>query len=272
VYAVTVERIPAGAPLASADAHPAATGVPVLDVQNLRVWFSLPQGTLRAVDGVTFRLFRGRSLGLIGESGSGKSMTARALLRLIPPPGWIASGLIQLCVNGVPIELTGLDALGEPMRTVRGGAIGMVFQDPASSLSPVRTLGGQMVEAIRAHRRLDRARGREAALDMLHRVGLRDPRRCFEAYPHQLSGGMCQRAVMALAQKDQRVLITRDADFTDSNTFPPSQSPGIIHVDIHPPRLAPIVASLKSLLAEVPESTLTGRLFVIDETGYGDFS
>jgi peptide/nickel transport system ATP-binding protein len=164
---------------------------PLLEVEDLRVRFPLATGTIEAVRGVSFALGRER-LGIVGESGSGKSQTGRAILGLTPPPGEVTARRLAF---------DGIDLLAAPRRTLRelrGGRITMVMQDPKYSLNPIMTIGEQIVEAYRAHRRASRAEARERALAMLETVRMRDPTRVFALYPHEVSGGMGQRAMIAM--------------------------------------------------------------------------
>ena len=175
---------------------------PLLDVRDLVVEFRTPDVTLRALDGINFSIARGEILGVVGESGAGKSLTGLAISRLIQPPGRIVAGEVRL--NGERI-----DALPDrAMRRVRGKRIAMVFQDPLTSLNPVYTVGNQIREALRLHQGLrGRAAKREAA-DLLEAVGIPDSRRRLHEYPHQFSGGMRQRVVIAMALAcDPEVLI-----------------------------------------------------------------
>jgi oligopeptide/dipeptide ABC transporter ATP-binding protein len=167
--------------------------VPLLAVRDLHVAFDTPAGRLTAVDGISFAIEPGATLALVGESGCGKSLTALALLRLLPPGGRITSGTIQF---------QGKDLLAqdpEAMRRLRGRDLAMVFQEPTSALNPVFRCGDQLAETIRAHVKCTRAEARERGLEMLRRVHLPDPSRVARAYPHELSGGMCQRVALALA-------------------------------------------------------------------------
>jgi oligopeptide/dipeptide ABC transporter ATP-binding protein len=169
------------------------TAAPLLDVRDLRVEFPLPGGTITPVRGVSFALAPRQRLGLVGESGSGKSLTALSLMRLLPLPGRIGGG--QILLGG-----DDLAALSEPqMARVRGRRVALVYQDPMSSLNPVHTIGRQIVEAIRAHEDVSRRQARLRAIELLGEVGLPQPAKRFDSYPHQFSGGMRQRVMIAIA-------------------------------------------------------------------------
>jgi peptide/nickel transport system ATP-binding protein len=182
----------------------------VLDVQNLRV--SFPGADHRRffpVDGVSFALNRGETLALVGESGCGKSLSSLALLQLVPSPGRIEAGST--------IRLGDTDVLalqGEALRRIRGRRIGMIFQDPMTSLNPVFTVGDQIVEGILAHFKLPRAKARERALQLLQEVGIPDPAERLRAYPHQLSGGMRQRVMIAIALAAEPEILVADEPTT----------------------------------------------------------
>src|SRR5437763_1169259 len=176
--------------------------MPLLDVRDLRTSFFLEGGEARAVDGVSFTLDAGRVLGLVGESGCGKSVTALSLMRLVPPPGRIVGG---------EVRLDGRDLLGLPerdMRAVRGAGLAMIFQEPMTSLNPVFTVGSQIAEAVRLHRPVSRREAWERAVELLAEVGIPEPARRARDYPHRLSGGMRQRVMIAMAIScEPRVLI-----------------------------------------------------------------
>ncbi len=164
---------------------------PLLDVEDLRVRFHLRTGIVEAVRGVSFQLGRER-LGIVGESGSGKSQTGRAILGLTPPPGEVTAK--RLAFDGIDL----LTASNRTLRTLRGGRISMVMQDPKYSLNPVMTIGEQIIEAYQAHAKASRSEARDKALAMLEAVKMRDPQRVFALYPHEVSGGMGQRAMIAM--------------------------------------------------------------------------
>ena len=165
----------------------------LLAVEDLTTGFPAGGGWLRAVDGVTFQLDRGEIVGLVGESGCGKSMTALSILRLVPPPGRILSGRVLL--EDLDIMTMG----DEEIRSIRGERISMIFQEPMSALNPVFTVGDQVAEVLRVHRGMNRDRAMDRAVDLLESVGIPDPDRRVMEYPHQMSGGMQQRSLIAMA-------------------------------------------------------------------------
>jgi peptide/nickel transport system ATP-binding protein len=182
--------------------------VPLLDVRDLRVEFPTRRGTLVAVDGVTFSIARGEVLGVVGESGAGKSLTGMAIIGLLEPPGRVAAGEIRL-------EGERIDRLPpERMRRIRGRRIGAVFQDPLTSLNPLYTIGDQLVETILTHLDLGRAGARRRAIELLGEVGIPAPEARIEHYPHQFSGGMRQRVVIALALAAEPRLLIADEPTT----------------------------------------------------------
>jgi len=181
----------------------------VLSVEGLRVRFDGHEGSVHAVDGVSFQLRRGRITALVGESGCGKSVTSSAILRLIQSPGTIDGGRIMFHPKGEPaIDITGLRPHSDALYHLRGGRISMIFQEPMTALSPLHTVGNQIIEAIRLHQPLSKAQARAKAIDMLGRVGIPAPQRRIDNYPFELSGGMRQRVVIAMALVcDPQVLI-----------------------------------------------------------------
>src|SRR6516164_8952565 len=182
---------------------PAARTEPLLEVTDLRTWFFTRDGVVHAVDGVSFRVFPGETLAIVGESGCGKSVTALSVLRLIPsPPGRIVSGTVRFAGR----DLLGL---GEAqMRQVRGNEISMIFQEPMTSLNPVLTIGRQIAETLTLHQGLSRNKALTRAIDMLRLVHIPEAERRIGEYPHQLSGGMRQRVMIAMALAcDPKLLI-----------------------------------------------------------------
>ena len=174
----------------------------LLEVRNLATQFPTREGLVRAVDGVSFYLDRGELLGLVGESGCGKSITALSIMRLVAPPGKIVNG--EILFGGRDL----LKTSNREMRDVRGNDIAMIFQDPMTSLNPVFTVGEQIAEALRLHRKLSRADARKAAVEAMREVSIPDPELRVNDYPHQLSGGMRQRVMIAMALAcDPKLLI-----------------------------------------------------------------
>lgn len=176
----------------------------MLEVRDLHTHFLGDQGTVRSVDGVSLAVQDGRTLCIVGESGSGKSVTARSILQIVDPPGRIVSGQVLLrerpeTLRTERLDITTLDAKGKRMRGVRGRRIAMIFQEPMASLSPVHTIGWQIGEGIALHSDADANEVRSRTLDMLMKVGIPNPERRIDAYPFQLSGGMRQRAMIAMA-------------------------------------------------------------------------
>ncbi|MBZ6078547.1 ABC transporter ATP-binding protein [Microvirga puerhi] len=181
---------------------------PVLSVRDLRVEFVTRRGTLKAIDGISFDIGRGEVLGVVGESGAGKSVTGSAVIGLIDPPGRIAGG--EILFAGKRIDHLPPDE----MRKVRGKRIGMIFQDPLTSLNPLYTVGEQLIETIRTHTSLSASSARKRAIDLLAEVGIPAPDRRIDSYPHEFSGGMRQRVVIALAICVEPELIIADEPTT----------------------------------------------------------
>ena len=181
----------------------------LLEVRNLRTHFAVEGGEFRAVDGVSFALEPGRTLGLVGESGCGKSVTALSIMGLVPqPPGRIAGGEIRF--EGANL----LELSDTAMRELRGNRISMIFQEPMSSLNPVFTVGEQIVEGIQCHRVMTRVAAKELAIEMLRRVRIPSPEQRFDDYPHRLSGGMRQRVMIAMALACKPKLLIADEPTT----------------------------------------------------------
>ena len=180
----------------------------LLAVEGLRTQFATSGGTVRAVDGLSFAIERGEVLGLVGESGCGKSVTSLSIMRLVPPPGRVTAGRILLDGDDL------LDKDAEAMRRVRGARIGMVFQEPMTSLNPVFTIGDQIAAAVLAHAGGSRRAAWECAVEMLDHVQVPSPRERARDYPHQLSGGLRQRAMIALALAPGPQLLIADEPTT----------------------------------------------------------
>src|SRR3989304_5010387 len=180
----------------------------LLSVNKLKTHFLTPEGVIRAVDDVSFKIDKGKVLGLVGESGCGKSVTALSLMRLIPQPGRIISG--EIFFDGRDLLKLG----NEEIRKLRGNRMAMVFQDPMTSLNPVFTIGNQISEIFRVHKGLKRSEAMNKAQFLLQRVGIPDPSRRIKEYPHQLSGGMKQRVMIAMAISCEPSLIIADEPTT----------------------------------------------------------
>jgi peptide/nickel transport system ATP-binding protein len=181
----------------------AVAGDVILDVRNLCTSFGSGKDTFVAVNNVSFQLKRGKTLCIVGESGSGKSVTARSILQLIDPPGRIESGQILLNRErqgaGAPIDITKLNRRAAAMRAIRGRDIAMIFQEPMTSLSPVHTIGWQIAEGMLIHEPINMEEARSRTIELLRQVEIRDPEKAFERYPFEYSGGMRQRAMIAMA-------------------------------------------------------------------------
>jgi ABC-type dipeptide/oligopeptide/nickel transport system ATPase component len=202
---------------------------PLLEVANLRVSFFTPDGVVGAVQNVSFSLARGRTLALVGESGSGKSVTAYSLLRLVQPPGQIVSGRIVLrSARAGEIDIAHLDEKSGLLYKVRGGLVSMIFQEPMSALSPVHTIGSQIDEAILVHQDVSPAAARRRTLEMLHRVGMTEAERRYAQYPHELSGGLRQRALIAMALVCRPELLIADEPTTALDVTIQAQILGLI--------------------------------------------
>jgi len=181
----------------------------LLSIEDLKTYFYTDAGVVKAVDGVSFSIEKGKTLGVVGESGSGKSITAMSILQLIPsPPGRIAGG--RIIFEGVNL----LEKSPEEIRKIRGNEISMIFQDPMTSLNPVLTVGEQLTEVIILHQKLDKKAARIKAAEMLGLVGIPDPDKRLKAYPHEFSGGMRQRAMIAMALSCNPKLLIADEPTT----------------------------------------------------------
>lgn len=187
----------------------------LIEVRNLKTHFFTDEGVVKAVDGVDFTIPKGKTLCVVGESGCGKSITARSMLQIVDSPGKIIAGDILFHPStGQTVNLAKLDPRGQEIRHIRGKEIAMIFQEPMSSLSPVHTIGNQIMEAVLLHLTKDRKEARERAIEGLRRVGIPKPKERLDAYTFQLSGGMRQRAMIAMALACEPKLLIADEPTT----------------------------------------------------------
>lgn len=186
----------------------------LLEVKDLRTYFPTYNGLVHAVDGVSFSITRGRNLGVVGESGCGKSVTALTIMGLITSPPAKISGEIIYYRNGSPMELHRLDPKGPEYRSIRGKDMAMIFQEPMTSLNPVYSVGEQIMEAIMLHQNVDKEEARKRAIEMLDKVGIPSPEKRIDEYPHQMSGGMRQRVMIAMALSCNPSLLIADEPTT----------------------------------------------------------
>jgi oligopeptide/dipeptide ABC transporter ATP-binding protein len=214
-------------------ASPAAPGTSapelVLDVQDLKTYFHTEEGTLPAVDGVTFSMNRGQILAIVGESGCGKSVTAYSILGLIQKPGEIAGGRILLYPkSGSPIDVAALTEKSDLLYAIRGGLASMIFQEPMTALSPVHTIGNQICEAILLHQDVSQKEAEDRAVEMLRKVGIPGPEKRLDQYPFEMSGGMRQRVVIAMALVCNPELLIADEPTTALDVTIQAQILGLI--------------------------------------------
>ena len=182
---------------------------PLLELRELRTWFRTDEGTAKAVDGVSYAIHDGETLGVVGESGSGKSVTALSVMRLVPsPPGWVEGG--EILFRGESL----LSVPDEEFRRIRGNEIAMIFQEPMTALNPVYTVGDQIMEAVMLHRGIGAEEARTHAIDMLRKVGIPSPETRVDNYPHEMSGGMRQRVMIAMAMSCDPSLLIADEPTT----------------------------------------------------------
>jgi oligopeptide/dipeptide ABC transporter ATP-binding protein len=203
-------------------------GAPLLSVRDLRTSFFADEGTVVAVDGVSFEVREGQTLGIVGETGCGKSVTARSILRIVEPPGRIVQGEILLHRDGTSVDLVQLPEKGDELRAIRGGDISLVFQEPTASFSPVHTIGDQIVETVRLHSQLSKVEARDRALEWLRLVGVPRAKERLDEYPWQLSGGLQQRAMIAMALVGEPRLLIADEPTTALDVTTQDQILGLL--------------------------------------------
>ncbi len=188
---------------------------PLLDITGLKTWFGSGASAVKAVDGADLTIGEGETVCVVGESGCGKSMMARSILRIVSPPGDVVGGSIVFHkADGQTVDIAKLNPRGEEIRAIRGREIAMIFQEPMTSLGPVQTIGSQIMDAIRLHMKVSKAEARNQAIEILRRVGMARPEERIDAYPFQLSGGMRQRAMIALALSCRPRLLIADEPTT----------------------------------------------------------
>jgi oligopeptide/dipeptide ABC transporter ATP-binding protein len=187
---------------------------PLLSVRGLQTQFLADEGTVKAVDGVSFDIYPGQTLGIVGESGCGKSVTAHSILRIVEAPGRIVGGHILQRRDAGELDLVALSANGRTMRSIRTGVIGYVFQEPMSAFSPVHSIGNQICEAILQHRRVSKREARDRGIELLRRVGIPRAEYRMDEYAFQLSGGLRQRALIAMALSCDPQLLIADEPTT----------------------------------------------------------
>ncbi len=188
---------------------------PLLSVRNLRTSFFQDEGTTKAVDGASFDVYPGKTLGIVGESGCGKSVTAQSILRIVDHPGRIVDGEIVLTrADGSEVDLVKLSRNGRDVRAIRGGEIGLVFQEPMTSFSPVHTVGQQIIEAVMLHANISAKEARQRGVEALRSVGIPKPERRIDEYSFELSGGLRQRAMIAVALSCNPRLLIADEPTT----------------------------------------------------------
>ena len=220
----------------------------VLQIRDLRVDFQTMDGTVPAVKGVSLTLERGKTLALVGESGSGKSVTSYAVLRIIQQPGKIVGGQILFRPSGGEvIDIASLKPADKRLLGIRGGKIGMIFQEPMTALSPVHTIGNQIIEAIRLHKDVTKRDARKQAAAMLDRVGIPEPERRLDQYPFEFSGGMRQRVVIAMALVCKPEIIIADEPTTALDVT--------------------VQAQILTLLSELQEEIGASVLFITHDLG-----
>lgn len=250
---------------------------PLVSVRGLKTHFFADEGLVRAVDGVSFDIYRGKTLGVVGESGCGKSVTARSIMRIVDRPGQIVGGEIILRreVPGTSqveeIDIAQLSDTGPQIRDIRGETIGLVFQEPMTSFSPVHTIGNQIVEAITMHRSMSKEAASDRAVELLTMVGVSRPRERLEELPFQMSGGLRQRAMIAMALACEPEVLIADEPTTALDVTTQSQILELLQdlQDDHGMAIMLITHNL-GVIAEMADDVVVMYLGEVAETGTVD--
>ena len=242
---------------------------PILSVRALETFFRPDEGIVRAVDGAAFDLYPGRTLGIVGESGCGKSVTARSILRIVERPGKVESGEIWLTrADGSRLDLAAIDERSAEMSEVRGGEIGYVFQEPMSSLSAFHTIGNQLAEAVRLHKVVSKKEARERAIALLGLVGIPRPAQRVDSYSFELSGGLRQRVMIALALAAEPRILIADEPTTALDVTTQAQILDLIRTIQRGRNLAVILITHDmGVIAEMADSVAVMYLGKIVEAG-----
>ena len=186
----------------------------ILEVEDLKTYFDTPDGVVKAVDGVSFKVYERQVLGIVGESGCGKSVTASSILQIVTPPGRLVGGHIYYHHNGSHTDIAALSPKDTKIREIRGNDIAMIFQEPMTAFSPVFTIGNQISEAVLLHSKVGKEEARKRGIELLGHVGISAPAQRYDQYPHELSGGMRQRAMIAMALSCNPSLLIADEPTT----------------------------------------------------------
>ena len=249
---------------------------PLISVRNLKTHFFTSEGVVKAVDGVSFDVYRGKTLGIVGESGCGKTVTALSVLRIVERPGRIVEGEIllrQVTDDGRErvIDLAQLDGKGKEMHAIRGGNIALVFQEPMTSLSPVHTIGNQIVEAIRLHNPVSTSEAQARAIEALRSVGIPNPEQRLDEYSHQLSGGLRQRAMIAMALSCNPELLIADEPTTALDVTTQAQILDLLR-RLQTDRKMAIMLITHNLgvIAEMADEVVVMYLGLVAEKGHAD--
>ena len=260
---MTLHTVTAPQPAATAEDHDV-----LLKVDNLSLDFRLRTQILHAARNVSFELRRGQTLCLVGESGSGKSVTARALLRIIDKNGTIAGGRMLLRGDGPEIDIAQLSERSPELLKIRGGRIGLIFQEPMSSLSPVHTIGNQIIEAVRLHRRIGKKAARDAAIELLRQVEIPDPDKMIDRYSFEFSGGMRQRAMIAMALAADPEILIADEPTTALDVTTQAEILDLIkRLQVSRGMAMLLITHDMGIVAEVADSVAVMRYGKIVETG-----